>query len=101
MSVLSWQGPPCGVSRNVVFDIIPPIRGHRKMPWERKSADTTYVLDEQTVTLHLTVSPALLPPTVLNLRTDRPPGITYSQDTSAFLNYALNVSDFERVDAFG
>src|SRR5712691_3957176 len=42
MSVLSWQGPPCGVSRNVVFDIIPPIRGHRKMPWERKSADTSY-----------------------------------------------------------
>ncbi len=61
----------------------------------------TYVLDEQTVTLHLTVSPALLPPTVLNLRTDRPPGITYSQDTSAFLNYALNWSDFKRVDAFG
>src|SRR5713101_8270163 len=24
------------------FDIIPPIRGHRNMPWERKSADTTY-----------------------------------------------------------
>src|SRR6266849_9838509 len=23
------------------FDIIPPIRGHRNMPWERKSADTT------------------------------------------------------------
>src|SRR5216684_1968419 len=45
MSVLSWQGPPCGVSRNVVFDIIPPIRGHRKMPWERKSADTIYVID--------------------------------------------------------
>jgi hypothetical protein len=22
------------------FDIIPPIRGHRNMPWERKSADT-------------------------------------------------------------
>src|SRR5712691_5636366 len=43
MSVLSWQGPPCGVSRNVVFDIIPPIRGHRKMPWERKSADTKYL----------------------------------------------------------
>ena len=59
------------------------------------------MLDEQTVTLHLTVSPALLPPTVLNLRTDRPPGITYSQDTSAFLNYALNWSDFKRVDAFG
>ena len=61
----------------------------------------TYGLDEQTLTLHLTVSPVLLPATVLNLRSDRPPGITYSQDTSAFLNYALNVSDFGRVDAFG
>src|SRR5262249_35224240 len=26
MSVLSWQGPLCGVSRNGVFDIIPPQR---------------------------------------------------------------------------
>src|SRR6266852_2495998 len=24
------------------FDIIPPIKGHRNMPWERKSADTNY-----------------------------------------------------------
>src|SRR6266705_3090404 len=24
------------------FDIIPPSRGHRNMPWERKSADTMY-----------------------------------------------------------
>jgi outer membrane usher protein len=61
----------------------------------------TYEVDEATLTLRLTVSPALLPPTVLNLRSDRPPGITYSQHTSAFLNYALNWSDFERLDAFG
>src|SRR5712691_494215 len=47
--------------------------------------DITYVLDEQTVTLHLTVAPALLPPTVLNLSSDRTPGITYSPDSSAFL----------------
>jgi outer membrane usher protein len=60
----------------------------------------TYAVDETTLTLHLTVAPTLLPPTVLNLRTDRPPGLTYSQDTSAFLNYALNWSDFKRVDAF-
>ncbi|HEX2186269.1 MAG TPA: hypothetical protein VHN78_12270, partial [Chloroflexota bacterium] len=39
----------------------------------------TYVVDETTLTLRLTVSPALLLPTVLNLRPDRPPGITYSQ----------------------
>src|SRR6266571_7199596 len=26
------------------FDIIPPSRGHRNMPWERKSADTNYSL---------------------------------------------------------
>jgi outer membrane usher protein len=52
------------------------------------------------LTLRLTVSPTLLPPTVLNLRTDRPPGITYSQNASAFVNYSLNWSDFERFDAF-
>jgi outer membrane usher protein len=60
----------------------------------------TYELDEATLTLRLTVSPALLPPTVLNLRADRPPGLTYLQNPSAFVNYALNWSDFERFDAF-
>src|SRR5216683_8283347 len=29
------------------FDIIPPIRGHRNMPWERKSADTTYCISRR------------------------------------------------------
>jgi hypothetical protein len=61
----------------------------------------TYELDETTLMLRLTASPALLSPTVVNLRTDRPPGITYSQNPSAFLNYALNWSDFTRVDGFG
>src|SRR6266487_1285084 len=28
------------------FDIIPPSRGHRNMPWERKSADTTYMFEQ-------------------------------------------------------
>jgi outer membrane usher protein len=60
----------------------------------------TYELDEATLTLRLTASPGLLPPTVLNLRSDRPPGIIYSQNPSAFLNYSLNWSDFERFDAF-
>jgi hypothetical protein len=31
-----------GVSMTVNFDIISPIRGQRKMPSERSSADTTY-----------------------------------------------------------
>jgi outer membrane usher protein len=61
----------------------------------------TYELDETTLMLRLTASPALLSPTVVNLRTDRPPGITYSRNPSAFLNYTLNWSDFTRVDGFG
>jgi len=61
----------------------------------------TYEVDEKTLTLRLTVSPGLLPSTVLNLGSGRPPGITYSQSTSAFLNYALNWPDLKRLDAFG
>jgi outer membrane usher protein len=60
----------------------------------------TYELDEASLTLRLTASPDLLPATVLNLRTDRPPGLIYMQNPSAFVNYSLNWSDFERVDAF-
>jgi fimbrial chaperone protein len=44
--------------------------------------------------------PDLLPPTVLNLRTYRPPGLIYAQNSSALVNYSLNWSDFERFDAF-
>jgi hypothetical protein len=42
--VLSWYGPLWGLSINVDFDIISPIRGQRKMPSERSSADTIYLL---------------------------------------------------------
>jgi len=59
----------------------------------------TYELDETMLMLRLIASPALLSPTLVNLRTDRPPGLTYSQNASTFLNYALNWSDFKRVDA--
>lgn len=61
----------------------------------------TYEVDETMLTLRLTVAPALLPPSVLNLHTDRPADITHSQNTSAFLNYALNWADFKQFNAFG
>ena len=61
----------------------------------------TFEMDEEALVLRLTVQPALLPPTVMNLRPDRPPGIIYSQDTSAFFNYAVNLVDFARFEAFG
>ena len=36
--------PLLGVSINVNFDMISPLRGQRKMPSERSSADTMYLI---------------------------------------------------------
>jgi outer membrane usher protein len=61
----------------------------------------TYAADEKELTLRLTVQPALLGATVVDLQTgQRPPEIIYSKDSSAFLNYAFNSQNFQRYSVF-
>jgi outer membrane usher protein len=62
--------------------------------------DAKYVLDPQTVTLDLTVPPAWLGKTVLDMRPTHPAGIVYSKDTSGFVNYAFNTHGSLGSDAF-
>lgn len=62
--------------------------------------DVVFSLDTETVALHLTVLPRYLGVTVLDLKHGRPEGITYSKDTSAFVNYAVNWRGFKTFDAF-
>jgi outer membrane usher protein len=65
------------------------------------SPDIRFTLDEREVTLRLTVSPALLGSTTVNLRPGPPNNMIRSRDSSAFVNYAVNSSEFERFSGFG
>ncbi|HEY3125066.1 MAG TPA: hypothetical protein VGK70_13525, partial [Thermoanaerobaculia bacterium] len=57
--------------------------------------DIRFVLDEREVALRLTVSPAHLESTTVDLRPGPPQGMVRSRDSSAFVNYAVNSSGFE------
>lgn len=63
--------------------------------------EARFTLDPETLVLALTVPPEWLGTTVVNLGLGRPAGVTYSTETSAFLNYAMNWHDFKTMDAFG
>jgi outer membrane usher protein len=61
----------------------------------------SYDLDEENFALRLTVQPAYLSSTVLDLLpNNRPPDIHYSKDTSLFVNYALSLQDFKQYSLF-
>src|SRR5262249_32862640 len=62
--------------------------------------DITYQVDETAFALQLTVSSTLLGATTVNLGFGRPAGMTYSDNASAFVNYAVHLHDFHSVDAF-
>ena len=62
--------------------------------------DVAFSLDAETVALKLTILPRYLGTTVLDLKPGRPEGMTYTRDTSAFVNYAVHWNDFKSLDAF-
>ena len=62
----------------------------------RLAPAVTFSIDERAVALNLYVDPRLLPGTQVDLGVPRPQGMVYRQDPSAFLNYALQLIDFER-----
>jgi outer membrane usher protein len=62
--------------------------------------DVSFALDPANLTLSVTVPPRWLGVTVLNMGVGRPPGISYSSETSAFVNYTANWRDFESFDGF-
>lgn len=59
-----------------------------------------YVLDEESIALHLTVEPALLPPSQVVFGTLRPAHLEYRTDTTAFVNYALRLTHDLEVTSF-
>lgn len=64
--------------------------------------DITYVLNEKALTLHIKISAtAIQGSTTLDLTPTAPSGIIYSEDTSAFVNYAGQTNGFSTWEAFG
>ena len=63
--------------------------------------DVKYELDPKLVALKITVQPKHLGGEVLDLRRALPPpGLAYSHDTSAFLNYSLQSGNFTSISSF-
>ena len=62
--------------------------------------EIAFALDSDSVSLELTTDPRYLGKKTVNLKPERPDSITYSTDSSAFLNYSVNWRDFKAFDAF-
>jgi len=61
----------------------------------------TYLFDDKTLVLHVTVQSTLQGTTVLDLTPAAPSGTVYTRDTSLFVNYAAETRGFSRYSAFG
>jgi len=53
----------------------------------RSITGVTFEFDERTLTLRMTVPPALLPPQVFDFRPERPRNVYYPRDSGGFINY--------------
>ena len=60
----------------------------------------TFRVDETALTLHLMAQPSLMGFNRFDVQSNRPPGIRYSEDTSGFINYSLNLRDLKYPTAF-
>ena len=63
--------------------------------------DIRFVFDEKELDLRLTVAPRRFRATSVDLHSGAPKGMVLSQDSSAFLNYSVNTSDFRGISGFG
>src|SRR5262249_34454458 len=63
--------------------------------------EISFKLDERDLTLSLAAQPSLLGYNLLEIQQNKPTAIVYSDVTSGYFNYAVNLRDFKRTDAFG
>ena len=75
------------------------VNGVAYVPLSSLAPNLLYVVDDANLSLNLTVNPAVLGHRVETYN-NRPPEILYSQDTSGFLNYSLNLRDLTKFTAF-
>jgi len=76
------------------------IRGENYVSLKSLAPNFSFMIDETDLSLRLKADPAFLGSTVIPLKTSRPSQIVYREDTSGFLNYAFNLRDFKRFEAF-
>ncbi|HEX9163807.1 MAG TPA: fimbria/pilus outer membrane usher protein [Thermoanaerobaculia bacterium] len=78
-----------------------PIEGEDAVSLKSLSPLLTYVLNQENLTLDLTVKPELLQPTVVEGRTARPTDIEYARDHTGFFNYSVSSPSMRSVTLFG
>jgi len=76
------------------------IRGEEFTVLSSLAPSVDYQLDETNLRLDLTARPDLLNKSRINLGSVKPADITYSHETSGFLNYSLNLRQFNEFDGF-
>ena len=77
------------------------IDGEAYVSLDSLAPNVAFKVDEEELTLRLTVSPSALGLNKINLYRTKPANIEYREDTSGFLNYSFNVRDFKLFDTFG
>jgi outer membrane usher protein len=77
------------------------IRGEEYVSLASLAPVVTFELDENQLVLHLTIQPSALGFNRINLYQFKPPKMEYREDTSGFINYALNLRDLKRFDTYG
>ncbi len=60
-----------------------------------------YVMNQEDLTLSLTIAPSFLAPTSIGARASRPADIIYTHDRTGFFNYSLSAANLKDVAGFG
>lgn len=69
------------------------VKGENYVLLSSLAPTVTYTFDPHSGTLSVTVAPSLLPATTIEMRSFRPPNLTYESSPSAFLNYSLSLQN--------
>lgn len=82
--------------------VVRDIRGERYVSLSSLAADVKWHVEERDLKLIIDASPTRLAGSTVNLaRTQHPEGITYTQDSSAYVNYGVRTADFASLDLVG
>ena len=76
------------------------IRGVNYLSLSSLANVLTFKVNDEQLSLDLTVQPIALGTNVINFQGSRPAKIEYRAETSGFFNYALNLRNFNRLDSF-
>ncbi len=76
------------------------IRGEEYVSLRSLQPTLSFGVNEKTLALELTITPDAFGEHIIAGATHRPAKLEYPENTSGFLNYSINLRDFNTVDAF-